>query len=165
MYYSNTRLFLGQLMLDLSTFCIASAFFFLILFVLLNKTHTFAVYYYNTRNKSLIYNIATMKATIVKNDKFETVGFEVKNENNTVFSWGISPNGMYFVKDVSFSTWANDIFELVSLNAVLREQSNFISKAFDHVISKNVSDVRLKDNKAEIEATKKKIEAIISKII
>ena len=106
-----------------------------------------------------------MKATIVKNDNFKTVGFEVKNENNTVFSWGISPNGMYFVKDVSFSTWANDIFELVSMNAVLREQSNFISKAFDHVISKNVSDVRLKDNKAEIEETKKKIEAIISKII
>ena len=165
MYYSNTRLFLGQLMLDLSTFCIASAFFFLILFVLLNKTHTFAVYYYNTRNKSLIYNIATMKATIVKNDKFETVGFEVKNENNTVFSWGISPNGMYFVKDVSFSTWANDIFELVSLNAKLAEQNNFTRKAFDHVICKNLNEIRLKSNKDEIDATEKKIESIISKII
>lgn len=48
MFYYDTRKMTPRLILDLSTFCIASAFFLLEMIVLLNIFITFAVCYYNT---------------------------------------------------------------------------------------------------------------------
>jgi len=55
-----------------------------------------------------------MKATIVKNNDFETVGFEVKANGQTIYSWGIAPiPSMYYIKEVDTKDWATEIAGLI----------------------------------------------------
>ena len=63
-----------------------------------------------------------MKATIVKNDNFETIGFEVRAENtdnDVIFAWGISPSPMYYVKSVINSELEFIVSELIKLSNTL----------------------------------------------
>lgn len=71
-----------------------------------------------------------MKAIIVKNNDFKTVGFEVTASGKTLFSWGVAPVSMYFCKEINCNDWMTEIFELVRLSAVICEQSSFTSKFF-----------------------------------
>lgn len=111
------------------------------------------------------YNIATMKATIVKDNNFKTIGFEVTLNGKSLYSWGIAPQPTNFTKEVNTNDWAKEIFTLVSLEAKLSEQRNFISKAFDYLIADKKGGIKFRDNGKEIEQTEKAIESIISKII
>ena len=74
-----------------------------------------------------------MKATIVKNDKFETIGVEILGNNNEiVFTWGIAPVvSMYFIKEIDTQKFENQIIELVRLNAEISLLDNFSSLFFD----------------------------------
>lgn len=73
-----------------------------------------------------------MKATIVKNDDFETVGFEVTVNGKRVFGWGISPqNPIYWTKPVCVENWYTEIFALVALQAKRNEQCDFVSDFFE----------------------------------
>lgn len=105
---------------------------------------------------------ATMKAIIVKDDNFKTVGFEVTEKEERVFAWGISPNPMAFTKEVYLANYLLDIFKLVKLNAKLEEQEHFVSNFFNHSIDKK--NARCSDNKREIDETKDEIERIIQGI-
>ena len=66
-----------------------------------------------------------MKAIIVKNNDFKTVGFEVTASGNTLLSWGVAPVAIYFCKEVSVNDWMTEIFELVNLKAKISEQDSF----------------------------------------
>lgn len=110
-----------------------------------------------------------MNATIVKNDDFKTVGFDVISNGVTLFSWGISSSSpFFFTKSVSVEKWLPQIFELVKLQAVVHEQECFCSQFFDvafkNKLLKKGQGVILGDEE-RIEATKSKMENIINKII
>lgn len=66
-----------------------------------------------------------MKAIIVKNNDFKTVGFEVTASGKTLFSWGVAPVSMYFCKEINCNDWMTEIFELVNLKAKISEQDSF----------------------------------------
>lgn len=74
-----------------------------------------------------------MKATIVKNDNFETIGFEVRTENtnnDVIFSWGISPSPMYYVKSVINEELEFIVSELIKLQSKHYTLQNFKSLFF-----------------------------------
>ena len=113
-----------------------------------------------------------MKATLVKNDNFETIGFEVTANDKKVFSWGTSPQSpFYWTKSICVKDWYNEIFELVSLKAKYNEQLNFINDFFETAQSnpkiKNIlenSGVNMSNHDAKIKSVEKKMLDIIKNI-
>lgn len=71
-----------------------------------------------------------MKATIVKNNEFETIGFEVMQGQSLLYSWGIAPQPTNFTKEVSVKDWSREIFQLIKLNGILESQRQFKSAFF-----------------------------------
>lgn len=75
-----------------------------------------------------------MKATIAKNEKFETVGFEVIANGRTVFSWGVHPDPMFnFVREVNAKDWLTDIFTIVEMQRDILAEQAFIQHFFEAV--------------------------------
>jgi len=74
-----------------------------------------------------------MKAIIVKDDTFKTIGFEVTDANNTLFSWGISPTlKSNFQKELILSAGnILVIFELVRISSQIQERNRFHSYFFE----------------------------------
>ena len=71
-----------------------------------------------------------MEATIVKNDDFQTVGFEIKGKDgNREFYWGITPNSLYYTKTVKLTDeqFATFIRLSTQLNELKKFQSRFFS--------------------------------------
>ena len=111
-----------------------------------------------------------MKATVVKNNQFETIGFEVTANSKTLFSWGVAPvMQLHFVKEVSTDDWMTEIFELVKLEAKLSEEKNFSRKFFDLAFSENMikegKSICFNESKTRIVKLEKSIENIIKNII
>jgi len=112
-----------------------------------------------------------MKAIIIKNNDFETIGFEVTGSGKTLFSWGISPIlKSNFQKEIDVNDWITEIFELVRLEATLREQGNFINDFFriasgQHLLKDNDKGADFYEHKQLISDTRNKIENIIKNII
>jgi len=111
-----------------------------------------------------------MKARIVKNNQFETIGFEVTANGKTLFSWGVAPvMQLYFVKEVNANDWMTEIFELVRLEAKLSEEKNFSRKFFDLAFSENMikdgKSICFGESKNRITKLEKSIENIIKNII
>ncbi len=109
-----------------------------------------------------------MKAIIVKDDTFKTVGFEVSANGQLVFGWGISPNPMYFTKEINAKDWFTDIIHLIELRQRKRELDNFISKWFD--IAKkngmyNGESVKFTEINEELKSVENTIKNIIANII
>jgi len=78
-----------------------------------------------------------MKAILVKDNDFKTIGFEVTtDEGSRIFNYGISPRSMNYTKEIDVKKYLLKIFELVRLETLIYEQERFVSKFFD-VASKN----------------------------
>lgn len=110
-----------------------------------------------------------MKATIVKNNDFKTIGFEVTANGRRIFSWGISPVvTMYFIKEVNTNDWITDIFNLVSLKAQINELQSFVQTFFE-VAKQNKLEIRsgvdFSITKDKIEQMTRQMENIIANII
>ncbi|MEI6752336.1 MAG: hypothetical protein WCK78_04135 [Paludibacter sp.] len=111
-----------------------------------------------------------MKAIVVKNNDFQTIGFEVVSNAKTLFSWGISTAlKSNFQKEVDTTVWMPQIFDLVKLEGILQEQREFCREFFNvaekNKLLKEGKGVDLGDYKMRIEITERKIENIIKNII
>lgn len=64
-----------------------------------------------------------MKAYLVKDDEFKTVGFQVENNNgHALFSWGIDHSSpFYYSKYISPEDYIETIVELIETKAKLDE--------------------------------------------
>lgn len=111
-----------------------------------------------------------MKAIVVKNNDFQTIGFEVISNGVTLFNWGISSClKSNFQKEVNAETWMPQIFELIKLKGILEEQNGFIREFFSVAGKNNMlgenQPVDLGDYKERISRTGLKMENIIKNII
>ena len=101
-----------------------------------------------------------MKATIVKNDNFETIGFEVRAENtdnDVIFAWGISPSPMYYVKSVINSELEFIVSELIKLQSKHYKLES-LSSLFSGVIAGTVDANRRIAYNIKIEDQIKQVE-------
>jgi len=111
-----------------------------------------------------------MNAIIVKNNDFETIGFEVTASGKTLFYWGISSTlKSNFQKEVNVNDWMTEIFELVRLTAIIGEQRHFTREFFEAAHKNNLlksgQSVDLNDMKERIDSIELKIQNIIKNII
>lgn len=111
-----------------------------------------------------------MKAIIVKNNNFETIGFEVKASGRTLFSWGISSElKSNYLKEIEINEWMTEIFELVRNETRISEEQQFVSRFFEIAsaqgLLKKGQPVNFSKRYEEIERLKRKRENIIKSII
>lgn len=111
-----------------------------------------------------------MKAIVVKDNDFKTVGFEVTANAKTLFSWGISPiSPFYWTKAVSVNDWMTEIFELVRINAQISEARNFtcdfFAVALENKLVKNGQAVKFGEKANRVQRLEEKLENIIKNII
>lgn len=102
-----------------------------------------------------------MKATIVKNDNFETIGFEVRAENtdnDVIFAWGISPSPMYYVKSVINSELEFIVSELIKLQSKRYTLKNFSSLFFGVIADTEDANSKIAYNMKSIEDQIKQVE-------
>ena len=107
-----------------------------------------------------------MKAVVVRNENFELIGFEVSQNNSTLFSWGISPViELYYIKEVSIEKNASIIFELVKTQGELNEAVKFQKQFFDILNSNEISPkgkgVNMEQMQFNIASLKAKMEKLI----
>lgn len=106
-----------------------------------------------------------MKATIVKNDNFKTVGFEFGTENNVMYKWGVAPiKYLYFVKEIDANKYLTLIFELIEIRAQLGVHRRFASTFFD-IAEKSGIDCKKGVKFSEIDDKIKKLEQRTENII
>lgn len=111
-----------------------------------------------------------MKATVVKNNNFETIGFEVTASARILFSWGVSPSSpLYWTKPVNVNDWMTEIFELVRIKAQIGEAENFVFDFFEvakmnGLVEENQA-VKFAANKIRLERLNGQMENIIKNII
>lgn len=109
-----------------------------------------------------------MKAIIVKNNEFKTIGFEVTQGTNTLVRWGIAPHSTVFVKQVDEKDWMKEIFNIVQLQAVLCEREQFISQFFS-VAAQRINTTKtgfdFTEYKQETQMIKDRIENLVKNII
>lgn len=108
-----------------------------------------------------------MKAIIVKNDNFETVGFEVsikKDGEKRVYHWGISPNPMYYTKQVRLTE--DQLVNIVRLAAQIHEVKRFNDHFWD-IITKNEKVMALEPsfNLSRVTEYQAQLEADLMKFI
>ena len=111
-----------------------------------------------------------MKAIVVKNNEFQTIGFEVTASAGTLFSWGISPSSsLYWTKPVNVNDWMTEIFELVRIEAQLSEANQFVRDFFtvasQNELLKEGKSVKFEGNQNRIARLEGKLENIIKNII
>lgn len=111
-----------------------------------------------------------MKAVIVKNNQFETIGFEVTANAKTLFSWGIAPVvSMYFIKEVNVNDWMPEIFKLVRIQSTIQEKGRFESKFFstakENDILEDGKGINFSAEQKEKEVLQNQLEKIIKNII
>ena len=103
-----------------------------------------------------------MKAIIVKNDNFETIGFEVsikKDGEKRVYHWGISPNPMYYTKQVRLTE--DQLVNIIRLAAQIHEVKQFHERFWDIVVSNDkvmaldpsFNMMKMDDYQADLEAS------------
>ena len=111
-----------------------------------------------------------MKAIIIKDNNFETIGFEVSNLGKTLFYWGVPSLLKYnFQKEIDTSIWAKEIFELVRIESAINERSKFASEFLNIVsrecIIKDGKGISFDENEKELKSLRAKLEKIIKGII
>mgnify|MGYP000914771723 CR=1 FL=1 len=111
-----------------------------------------------------------MKAVVVKNNQFETIGFEVRANAKTLFSWGVAPVvSMYFIKEVDVDDWMPEIFKLVRIQSTIQEKGRFESKFFstaeENGILEDGKGINFSAEQKEREVLQNQLENIIKNII
>lgn len=111
-----------------------------------------------------------MKAILVKNNNFETVGFEVKHSGRTLFSWGISPElKSNFQKEVDVDDWLPSIIELIKIEALISEEGSFVNRWFEIATKQGFVEqdqgVNFKTSEERLVGLTQKMENIIKNII
>ena len=56
-----------------------------------------------------------MKATIYKNDNFETVGLKVEHADVTIFVWGVICEQYYYTKTINADPYTAEVLDLIKL--------------------------------------------------
>ena len=109
-----------------------------------------------------------MEATIVKNDDFQTVGFEIKGKDgNREFYWGITPNSLYYIKSIKLTE--EQFATFIRLSTQLNELKKFQSRFFS-IIQLNESVMALEtafnfqDIVRDIENLEKRLELMINSL-
>jgi len=112
-----------------------------------------------------------MKAIIVKDDDFKTIGFcvsEPVNENGlkgemTLFSWGISPClKSNFQKEINVEKNITTIFELVRLQATIVQRGQTMSQIFD--TDESIHSIETNKFGKETDKLVRRLETIISNL-
>ena len=109
-----------------------------------------------------------MEATIVKNDDFQTVGFEIKGKDgNREFYWGITPNSLYYTKSIKLTE--EQFAKFIRLSTQLNELKKFQSRFFSIIrINESVSALdtafNFQDIVRDIENLEKRLELMINSL-
>ena len=108
-----------------------------------------------------------MKAIIVKNDNFETIGFEVsikKDGEKRVYHWGISPCPMYYTKQVRLTE--DQLVNIIRLAAQIHEVKRFSGHFWD-IVTRNEKVMALEPsfNMSRIDEYQANLEADLMKFI
>lgn len=109
-----------------------------------------------------------MKAIVVKDNSFQTIGFEVCQGNITLVRWGVSPHSTVFVKEVEVKEWSREIFEISNLQSVVCERERFVSQFFKVAAQKvetTETGFDFTEYKQETQLIKNRIENIVKNII
>lgn len=112
-----------------------------------------------------------MKAIVVKNNEFQTIGFEITGSAKILFQWGISPmNKNNFQKEIDTNDWITEIFTLVKLQGTISEQREFIRNFFkvasgQHLLKDPNKGANFKEFEEELKRNEEKMENIIKNII
>ena len=72
----------------------------------------------------------TITTTVVKNDKFETVGLHMRTEH-TCFSWGVSPTSPFYWTKTFHGELIEEYLELMQITQELDLLRNFQHRFFD----------------------------------
>ncbi|MDD3404944.1 MAG: hypothetical protein PHH23_01575 [Paludibacteraceae bacterium] len=109
-----------------------------------------------------------MKAILIKNENFETIGFEVTANGQTIYEWGVSSFlKSNYQKEINTRDWFTDIINLIRLDEQLKMQKRFEHEFFN-VCAENslstASGVKIKPFEDKIECLERKIENIINAI-
>lgn len=108
-----------------------------------------------------------MKAIIIKNENFETIGLEVYEENYNVFNWGVSSYlKSNFQKEVNIAKdLVPKVFEMILLKEEIRIGERFNSTWFEvamlNKLYKPGTGVDFKEQNAKLESLKNKLEKMI----
>ena len=123
-----------------------------------------------------------MKAILVKDNDFKTIGFEVTTNGQRVFNYGISPQTTNFTKEINCNDWMIQIIDLIKIEATIREQSDFMHNFFSVAMKANLVNkvknseskggltanfltTNFDENEEAIEANKRKMKNIIDNIL
>ena len=110
-----------------------------------------------------------MKATIVKDNDFKTVGFLVTSNGKDIIRSGISPHPMVFCKEVDAKDWETDIIALIELQERLMCEKTFVQHWFEAAAASGLDtsdfSLRVTANQDRIKKIESKIENIINNII
>lgn len=79
-----------------------------------------------------------MKATIFKDDQFETVGLIVKSGNAALVTWGLTCEQMYYTKTIDAEKYADKVLELIKLQTL----SNYYHWDFVREVCEIAADPR-----------------------
>jgi hypothetical protein len=78
-----------------------------------------------------------MRAILIKGENFETIGFEVKSNGTTIYSWGVcSELKSNWQKEIDVNDWMPQITKLIELKGELDAQSRAVNDFF-HVAEEN----------------------------
>lgn len=109
-----------------------------------------------------------MEATIVKNDDFQTVGFEIKGKDGKrEFYWGITPNSLYYTKSIKLTE--EQFATFIRLSTQLNELKKFQSRFFSIIrINESVAALdtafNFQDIVRDIENLEKRLELMINSL-
>ena len=108
-----------------------------------------------------------MEATIVKNDDFQTVGFEIKGKDGREFYWGITPNSLYYTKSIKLTE--EQFAKFIRLSTQLNELKKFQSRFFSIIrINESVTALdtafNFQDIVRDIENLEKRLELMINSL-
>lgn len=111
-----------------------------------------------------------MKAIVIKDNYFETIGFEVKASGTTLFRWGISSElKSNFQKEIDVNDYMTQIFELVRIEARISEENRFVSRFFEIAsgqgLLKKDQGVNFSGHDEEMKKLQQQLENIIKNII
>lgn len=111
-----------------------------------------------------------MKAVIVKDSEFKTIGLKVSTEKDSrKFAWGVCPMDCYWVKAVDMREYEDTILDLIATSNRLSEARDAVSK-FTNVVhtidgfDKNYAGGFSFDAK-EYDQNVKQLEARIEKLV
>ena len=110
-----------------------------------------------------------MKAKIVKDKQFKTIGFEVTANGRTLFQWGTSPlNTSNYIAEINTNDWLTEIIYLITLRARIDEENNFISRFFevakDNKLIKSGQPVNVQSSRDRLKELESKMMNIINNL-